>query len=189
MTNSTTIHISLTGHRPGDLGGYNLATPAYRRLQDDLEQYIRYQLENHTIVWGHSGLALGADTIWSMAILEMKKQFPERVKFYAEIPMMSQYSQWFKTSDIDFWHKQVAMADEKTVYAPKFEEEPETQRKASSGKILMNRNIGMVDHADVLLAVAKPEKIKNGKSGTGHAINYGKKADKEIVYIDANNYF
>ncbi|MGN7309103.1 hypothetical protein ACTHQ2_24480, partial [Bacillus subtilis] len=97
------VHIGFTAHRPKKLAGYDLSVPGYRQLQDDLEYYIRRNLEAYDQVVGHSGLALGGDTIWSKAILAMKEAYPGRVLFHAEITMMEQPEKWFKSSDIEFW--------------------------------------------------------------------------------------
>lgn len=179
------IHIALTGHRPNKLGGYDIATPAYKRLQLDMEYYIEYQLTTHDVVYCHSGLALGADTIWSKAILAMKERYPKRVFFHAEIPMMNQKDAWFKKSDIDFWHKQVELADTSTVYDEDFHNYDESMRKRMAGKVLNQRNIGMIDHADVLLAVYDG----TTSGGTKNAITYAESKGKEIQYIDPKNYF
>ena len=178
----TTLHIALTGHRPTKLGGYNLSTPEYAALRADLEQYIRYQLTNHDTVVGHSGLALGADTIWSKAILNMRDQYPDRVKFHAEIPMMTQYKKWFKQSDIDFWHHQVAVADEKTIYATF--DDPTNVTNQEAGKALKDRNIGMIDHSNVVLAV-----WDGTPGGTMHAVKYADKTNKPVVIIRPKTYF
>lgn len=182
---SNEIHIALTGHRPNKLGGYSIDTPAYRRLQLDMEYYIEYQLITHDVVYCHSGLALGADTIWSKAILAMKKRYPENVFFHAEIPMMSQKDAWFKKSDIDFWLEQVKRADKSTIYDKDFPTYDEAMRKRLAGKVLNQRNIGMIDHADVLLAVY------DGKSsgGTKNAVTYAEKQGKTIQFIDPKKYF
>ena len=102
QSSGSVIHIGFTGHRPNKLGGYDLTQPGYRNLQADLESYIRRNLDVYDTVVGHSGLALGGDTIWSKAILSMKDQYPGRVLFHAEIPMLEQHESWFKQSDIDF---------------------------------------------------------------------------------------
>lgn len=180
MKNSSIIHISLTGHRPTKLGGYDISQSPYKKLQDDLEQYIQYQLQSHDIVVGHSGLALGADTIWSKAILSMKEQYPGRVEFHAEIPFMTQHSKWFKKSDIDFWHEQVNAADGQSVYAD-FDSSVSNQE---AGKALNDRNIGMIDHADILLAL-----WDGSHGGTGNAVKYARSNQLPIQFIDPKNYF
>lgn len=175
-----TLHIGLTGHRPKKLGGYNINTEPYQKLQADLEQYILFQLQSVDVVVGHSGLALGADTVWSKAILNMRDKFPDRVKFHAEIPFMTQHNKWFKKSDINFWHKQVDTADNKTIYAD-FKTDV---TNAQAGKALDDRNNGMIDHSDVMLAL-----WDGSKSGTGNAVNYSRSVNKAIQFIDPKKYF
>jgi len=177
------LHIGLTGHRPPKLGGYNIQTPAYAHLQRDLEQYIEYQLQHHDVIVGHSGLALGADTVWSKAILAMRERYPKRVFFHAEIPMEEQASAWFKKDDIDFWNLQVNRADFKTVYG-RLSDYPENQRRKMAYVFLNKRNEGMLQHSDVLLAV-----WDGSTGGTGHAVKYAKKCGLETVFIDPEKYF
>lgn len=181
----TIIHIALTGHRPAKIGGYNMATPAYKHMQDDLEAYIRFNLQQYDTVWCHSGLALGADTVWSKAILAMKQEYPGRVLFHAEIPTFSQKDAWFKKSDIDFWNLQVQRADDKSIYDSEFETYDAAKRKRLIGKILNDRNIGMINHADVLLAVY----VTGSTGGTKNAVDYAIKTNKHIQYIDTKKYF
>lgn len=177
------LHIGFTGHRPPKLGGYNISTEPYRILQRDLEDYIAKQLEHYHTVVGHSGLALGGDTIWSKAILAMKERFPDRVKFHAEIPMLEQAEAWFRKTDIDFWHEQVRKADYQTVYGSlKGLTNPERKKMASV--YLNKRNEGMLDHSDVLLA------LWDGSSGgTGNAVAYGRRTNMEIVIVHPRVYF
>lgn len=177
------IHISLTGHRPQKLGGYDLGKPGYIAMQRDLEQYIEKNLAVYGVVWGHSGLALGADTIWSKAILAMKKKHPERVKFHAEIPMLEQPDAWFKKSDIDFWHEQVENADAKSIYGS-LEGESEAERKYLAVKFLNLRNDGMLDHANVLLAIHD-----GSKSGTENALKYAAKIGLKTITVHPSVYF
>lgn len=177
------IHIALTGHRPTKLGGYNLERPGYKKLQAHLEQYIRFQLQNHDFVVCHSGLALGADSIWSKAAFAVKEQYPDRVFFHAEIPMPEQPSVWVNKSDIKFWHYQVDNADYKSIYG-NLSDFPESDRRKMSAQLLDDRNIGMVHHADILLAI-----YDGSKSGTGNAVKYAEKIGTETVLIDPKNYF
>ena len=179
----STFHIGLTGHRPTKLGGYDLSQHGYQGLQNHLETIIEMNLQNYEVVVGHSGLALGADTIWSKAILAMRNKYPGRVKFHAEIPMMSQASVWFKKADIDFWQEQVATADFKTVYGD-LSEFPEDQHKKLSSKFLDDRNRGMLDHSDELLAV-----WDGSKGGTGNAVAYAKKTNLKTIVIEPTRFF
>lgn len=177
------LHIALTGHRPKKLGGYNINTQAYKDLQQDLEDYILYQLDNNDIIIGHSGLALGADTIWSKAILAMREMYPGRVKFHAEIPMMTQSTVWFKESDISFWQTQVNSADFKTVYGD-LSDYPESERKNEAVKLLDIRNKGMINNCDILLAI-----WDGSPSGTGNAVEDARKSNIPVVEVDPAKYF
>lgn len=178
-----TIHIGFTGHRPQKLGGYDLSQPGYLRMQKDLETYIEKNLEVFDTVVGHSGLALGGDTIWSKAILSMKDKHPGRVLFHAEIPMMEQASAWFKKSDIEFWEEQVERADFKSVYGS-LDGSSENERRGLAAKYLNVRNEGMLGHSDVLLA------LHDGTSGgTGNAVAYAKKTGLVTHTVHPNVYF
>lgn len=55
------ITLSLTGHRPDKLAGYNLNQKFYHNLQSTLENYIKEALDHAQVVECHSGMALGAD--------------------------------------------------------------------------------------------------------------------------------
>lgn len=163
-------HIALTGHRPNKLYGYNLNHPKYKELQLILETIIEKALTRNQIVVGHSGLALGADTIWSKAIFAMKTKYPDRVKFHAEIPMMTQSDVWFKQSDKDYWQYQIDNADMSSVYDSEFSQYKETHTEQESKyraiKALDKRNKGMMEHADVVIAV-----YDGTKGGTRNAVN------------------
>lgn len=183
------IHIALTGHRPNKLGGYDISTDSYKKLQKDLENKIASCVREGYIVWCHGGCALGADTIWAQAALAMKQQFPGKVKYYAHIPFMSQPDAWRSQEDILRWNKHVSAADARHVYHKNpgdIELYDEKKAKRLAGKFLNDRNIGMVDSCNVLIAVLNPD---DKKSGTRNAVNYAKKQDKMIRYIDSKKYF
>lgn len=179
----TTINISLTGHRPQKLGGFDISTNNYLLLQQDLEIYIEKNLAVHQKVIGHSGLALGADTIWSKAILAMRKKYPNRVELHAHIPMLEQSSVWFNKTDIDFWQEQVDTADHKTVYGS-LADIPQDKRGRESGRLLDVRNHGMLDSGDVLLAL-----WDGTTSGTGNAVKYAETTSLTTIIVHPEVYF
>lgn len=182
MENKSEIHVALTGHRPPKLGGYDITTKEYNSLQKDLELLIEEYLEDHDSLWGHSGLALGADTVWSKAILNMKAKYPERVFFHAEIPMMTQSSKWFKKEDKEFWQEQLDQCDKYSLYSNVAPNEHMDKRMAVEA--LNKRNIGMIDHADVVVAI-----WDGSNSGTKHAVTHAKRTDKEVIQIYPHDYF
>ena len=181
---ANTFHIGLTGHRPPKLGGYDLSTPSYAKLRADLAQYIRFQLSQHEQVCCHTGMALGADTIWGLAILDMKQAFPGRVLLHAETPYLTQSRAWFKQSDRDTWAHLRANADFETVYDPEFEANITDNGVRHAGYILNKRNHGMVDACDVLLAL-----YDGTYSGTRNCVTYAHEQSVPVVMILPANYF
>lgn len=180
------LRIALTGHRPNKLGGYDLSTPQYRRLQTDLETYIENALKRADVVIGHSGLALGADTVWAEAILAMRTKYPTRVLFHAEIPMLEQSEAWFKKSDIQAWERFVASADEQTVYGSLAGlDKASDARKKKASQLLNVRNDGMIDHADELLGLYDG----HSRGGTANALAYAKKVGKKTFIVAPSVYF
>lgn len=175
---SREVHVALTGHRPNKLWGYDLDNPEYERLQDKLESIVEQLLKGYNTVICHSGLALGADSVWSIAILNMREKYPNRVFFHAEIPFMGQAGRWSLGSQ-DLWEYQVETSDFKTVYLTK-EEGTSWDRvpKYQITKALDDRNKGMVDACDVLIG------ISNGSnSGTKNALDYAEsKGVKVLTY-------
>lgn len=186
LIGQTVLRIALTGHRPEKLDGYNLSTPGYRRLQTDLETYIANALKRADVVIGHSGLALGADTVWAEAILAMRERHPGRVFFHAEIPMMEQWEAWFKKSDVERWERFVALADEKTVYGSLAGlDKKSVARKKEASRLLNRRNEGMIDHADELLGLYDG----HSRGGTANALAYAKKVNKYTFVVSPDVYF
>lgn len=179
------LNIALTGHRPEKLGGYNLNTPGYIKLQHDLETIIEEKLKVHPVIWCHSGLALGADTCWSKAILNMRAKYQGRVLFHVHVPMWSQKDVWPNQNDIAFWQTQVNNADRLTVYDWQFQARPAHTKKDASRQALHDRNIGMVNQCDMLLAVY--DGVSHG--GTKGTIDYASSVNKEIMYMPRANYF
>lgn len=182
MSNESEIHIALTGHRPPKLGGYDITTNEYKELQNHLEDIIEEHLAHFDVVWCHSGLALGADTVWSKSILNMKAIYPGRVKFHAEIPMMTQSNKWFKKEDKEFWQEQLDNCDRRSLYS--YSAPNEQMDKQMAGKALKDRNIGMIDHADVVIAL-----WDGSNSGTKHAHDYAKRSGKQIIHMYPREFF
>lgn len=180
---SKTLHLALTGHRPKKLAGYNLTVPFYKHLQEDLEIFIGIQLESFDKVICHSGLALGADTVWSKAIIAMKEKHPNNVQFYAEVPMLSQPSVWFNKEDVSFWHRQMELADKQNIYGS-LDGLTEKERRYMAIKLLDERNKGMIDQSDMLLAV-----WDGSKGGTYNAVKYAKEKGLEIFTIKPETYY
>lgn len=162
------LTLSLTGHRPKELWGYNLSSYEYKRLEEILYQLIIKGLDKAKVVECHSGMALGADTIWAQAIVRAKVDYPGQVTFVAEIPYAKQGSKWPKSSQDHLAHL-LTHADEKKVYADEY-----------FGYCMQLRNIGMIDACDYLIAVW--DGVIREKSGTSNAIKYAKEKNKNIIH-------
>lgn len=163
------FHIALTGHRPQKLAGYDLNAPFYQKLHAKLVSIIDDTIAAYpnTTIWIHSGMALGADTVWGFAAKTAMEKHPGIVKFHAEIPVMTQPDKWFKQIDKDRWQLLYDMAEAKTVYSEVY-----------SPIVLQERNIGMIEHADALIAI-----WDGSRSGTGNAVDYARKHNVPTIYF------
>jgi uncharacterized phage-like protein YoqJ len=168
--------ISLTGHRPDKLAGYNMADPYYERLQKRLSAIIEKALKTYPVVECHSGMALGADTVWALAITETRRKYgKQRVKFVAEIPAFNQSSRWSRSSQI-LWTNLIGQADNVNQYAPQ-------NQGRSYAYILNQRNIGMIQACDLLIAIYDGSPT----GGTANGVRDGKRLNKWITVIHPNS--
>ena len=170
--NPGVISISLTGHRPNKLAGYDLSKPYYTRLRNRLIAIIERSLAKYSVVECHSGMALGADTVWAQAIVHCQAKYGrDRVVFVAEIPDYNQPSRWLKENK-DEWNRLMAFADRVNTY--------QKNDGRSYAYVLNQRNIGMIDACDILIAIY--DGVSTG--GTANGVRDGKKMGKWITYID-----
>lgn len=167
------VSLSLTGHRPDKLAGYNVNVPFYDRLRHRLIRIIERSLDNYEIVECHSGMALGADTVWAQAIVECQQKYgTNRIRFIADIPDMKQSSHWISKADRDRWKELVDQADEVRQYAHQ-------NVGKSYAYILNQRNIGMIKACDILIAVYNGD----ATGGTANGVRDGIRMNKFITYI------
>lgn len=165
------IGICLTGHRPQGLYGYNNYS-LYKKLEDFLYNLIKREIDKFDIFYLSSGLALGADTCWTKAILRLKREFPNKIKFYAHIPNFNQARKWVNKEDIRFWEYSIKQADKLFVV--------DKSLKYSHGKALNLRNQSMVDNSNLIIGIYNGEQ----KGGTFNCLEYAKKKDLSIRIFD-----
>lgn len=177
-------HIALTGHRPNRLGGWGIHTPAYQHLQRDLEAFIEIELATHDTIVGHSGMALGADSVWAKALLAMRAKYPGRVYLHAQIPTRTQARRWRESDAVTFWHETINTADRVTVYGTLDAVESGGPQVNTIVSLMHMRNRGMVDCADLLLAIHD-----GGASGTGKTVDYARKTDTEVRVVHPDTWF
>lgn len=167
------LSIALTGHRPPKLAGYDYNNIFYKRLYKKLDNIVKQALTRYDYLELHSGMALGADTIWAKVIIDNKKQFPNKIKFIADVPNMEQYKKWPPNSNSkEIWLNLMEYADEVITYEDK-------NPGKSIGYILNARNWGMIEPCEVLIAVYNGDKT----GGTANAVKYGLSKNKKIIYI------
>lgn len=96
---------------PG-LDPYDLANPYWQAVAKVLANHIKDLLKQHPDgLELHSGMALGADTIWAKVIVAARKHYGfNKIKFVADCPLPTQPSRWPKTSQ-QTWQKLVDQAD------------------------------------------------------------------------------
>lgn len=161
------FHISLTGHRPNVFGGYDLTTPIWNNLRQQLENILEEQIKLHGHVTAHSGMALGADTVWSQAILNVRHRFPQQLQFIAEIPCITQASRWIGDSPA-VWANHVQRSDGQVIYS-----------KTYTPRCMLDRNIGMINSSNLVIAVWNGQK----HGGTAHAVKHAQSQNKMIFQI------
>lgn len=166
-------NLTLTGHRPNKLDGYNLNTPFYKKLQATLEGCIETALSQHEFVVCRSGLALGADTVWSEAALAMKARYPNRVFFYAYEAFTGVEERWRKENQDQFHqHKRSADYVHTTDYGKK------ERSHTACAAALNRRNVDMIEPCNTLIAI-----WDGTRGGTGNAVRDAERLGKHIYHI------
>lgn len=154
--------VAVTGHRPPKLWGYDLSDPHYEHLQKIFEQHL---LNVHcTDAW--TGMALGADTIFARAVLELRARCVD-IKLHCAIPCLNHSSRWTRESQQEY-DRILSVADEVSLVT----------RQPYAPQLMQIRNQYMVDHADEVLA------LWDGTSGgTGNCVQYAKSKHVPVTII------
>ena len=154
--------IFVTGHRPDKLFGYNLNHPNYIQMKNEFKKI----LVNEKCKEGYSGMALGVDQIFAIAILELKAEgFP--IKLKCIIPCINQERMWVESSKK--LYKQILSLSDEIIYVTNTE---------YTKSCMQLRNQYMVDNADGGIVV-----YDGTKGGTCHCFNYIKKQKKPYYLI------
>lgn len=167
------MKIAITGHRPKVLGwGYDYSSSNYRELSEELENIIidciKDTEEQIEII---SGMALGVDIVFALVAIKLKQEGHD-VKLHCVIPFKGQENKWFK-EDRELYKSILNEADKATYVC---------DEGYASWK-MQKRNEFMVDRCDMLIAVW------NGKkSGTGNCVEYAKKKNREVIFLNPHSY-
>lgn len=100
------MKICVTGHRPNKLYGYNLLQPKYFELIHTFKDILKEEECTEAI----TGMALGTDTIFAVAVLSLKKEEYD-IKLHCAIPCKNHTKMWRNPDDIKRYHKILDKAD------------------------------------------------------------------------------
>ena len=156
----------LTGHRPNKLpwrtDELDPRCLALKRKLYDIADALYCSGIRHFI----SGMALGCDTYFCEAIIELRDEHPDIV-LEAAIPFKGQSDLWSE-ADKSRYNYLVSQCDFETVLQEEF-----------SKGCMLARDRYMVDNSSVVIAV-----YNGSKGGTQYTVNYAKKSDREIIILD-----
>lgn len=154
--------ICVTGHRPDKIYGYDLLDNRYTILKDKLKQLL---IDNECTE-AISGMALGVDTIFAIAVLELRNE-GYNIKLHCAIPCKNHSSQW-NAKAIKLYEIIIKMADIVTLVTDEF----------YKPYLMQKRNEFMVNKSDKIIAV-----WNGSNGGTKNCIDYAIKQNKEIIKI------
>ena len=156
------MKICVTGHRPDKLYGYKLSDPKYVKLKERFKELLIQNNCTEAI----TGMALGADMVFAIAVLELKKQGCN-IKLHCAIPCRNHSCKWTKTYQ-DLYNYILNKAD---IIKLVTDEDYKPW-------LMQKRNEYMVDLADKIIAV-----WDGSKGGTYNCVKYAEKKGKEIIGI------
>ena len=150
--------VSITGHRPDKLGGYNFYNPVRFWIRERIRVQLRELCPRYTI----TGMALGVDQDFAYVCIE------ERVPFLAAVPFAGQETRW-PTESQRFYKELLARAWTTVIVC---------QGEYTARKMQI-RNEYMVNNCDVLLAV-----WDGTDGGTANCFRYAVRIGKRVIRID-----
>lgn len=159
-----------TGHRPDSLFGYKPNTEGNKKLLWKLKYIIEDHIENKGVDTFITGMALGIDMWAARIVFKVKEKYPH-IKLIAAVPCKNQHNKWIDESKRE-WQMIINRCDE--VHYVTNEEYTKW--------CMQKRNEWMVDNSQYVIAV-----WNGGKGGTGNCVNYAKKLNKEITYLNPND--
>lgn len=156
------MRICITGHRPNKMYGYNIYNSEWTSLKEKLKNML---IENNCSE-AITGMALGVDTVFALAVLELKEAGYD-IRLHCAIPCRNYSCKWVKES-VDLYNDILSKAD--TVKLVSDEE--------YKPWLMQRRNEYMVDIADKVIAV-----WDGSSGGTRNCVEYAERQGKEIIRI------
>lgn len=87
------MKICVTGHRPNKMYGYDIYNKQWTELKEKFKSLLKENNCNEAI----TGMALGVDTIFALAVLELKEEGYD-IKLHCAIPCKNHSCKWIKES-------------------------------------------------------------------------------------------
>lgn len=91
--------ICVTGHRPDKLYGYDISDIRYLFLK----QKIKKILIDKQATEGITGMAMGADMIFALAVIDLKDE-GYNIKLRCAIPCLKHTSKWFDKKTLNMYN-------------------------------------------------------------------------------------
>jgi ribA/ribD-fused uncharacterized protein len=153
--------LTLTGHRPDKLFGYDISDENYDRIAKELIEYCK----KHNIDTIVSGMALGFDQVGAQAALDAG------IKLVAAVPFEGQESTWRSKEDKERYNEILARAD-LVVYVSS----SKPRNKSEAARMLNERNEWMIHNGDSVYALYNGDE----KGGTANAVRYAENMGKKV---------
>lgn len=154
------IKVCVTGHR--NLYGYDLSNEKWMYLKEKLKKILKEIGCTHA----YCGMALGVDTIFAQAVLELKESGFD-IQLLCAVPCSNQECKWPKKAQ-ERYHDILSKADDVIM----------VHDGTYTNDCMQKRNEYMVDHSDIVIAV-----WDGSSSGTLNCIKYAQKQNKYIMRI------
>ena len=158
--------ICVTGHRPNKMYGYNLQDVRWIKLK---ELFKKILVEN-SCTEAITGMALGVDTVFALAVIELKNSGYD-IKLHCAIPCKNHSSKWINES-VELYNKILKKADIVKLVS----------NEEYKPWLMQRRNEYMVDLADMVIAV-----WDGTSGGTENCVKYADKIGKSIMRINPHN--
>ena len=157
------MRICVTGHRPNKLWGYDISNREWTALKDEFKRLLIARKCAEAI----TGMALGVDTVFALAVLELKDTGYD-IKLHCALPCQNQERFWAPEAKKQY-HEILEKADKVTMVTD----------APYSAYLMQKRNQFMVDNSDTVLAV-----WDGSKSGTGNCVEYAKKKNVPVFVLE-----
>lgn len=159
--------LCVTGHRPDGLPWKRQYDNTGRRgdYLAELKSVLLFCI-NHGFRHFISGGAIGVDTDFAFAVLELKNKYPVTLEIAVPCPDQSKF--WTKQEKADY-DEILARADKVTLCSPYY-----------TAYCMQKRNMYMVDNSDCVLCCYSGAK----DGGTYNTVKYAEREGKKMILID-----